>query len=239
VRLVYTEMDDGPRHLMRPERWRSVSGAPFPVEDEYELGPTLAHAAYPVSWLVAFFGPARAVTSFEARVAPDDHVGPGIRAPNLSVACIEFDSGVIARLTNGQYAPVDRHFRVFGDHGVLSTPECWDFKAPVYLQRRTWVHLKAQKHPTAARLLRLGPRKLRLQRGVETRHRPQRGHPMDFARGIADVADALAHRRPSRLSAEFALHVNEIVLAIQDAASLGSTRRLTTSCGPVEPMPWA
>jgi hypothetical protein len=33
--------------------------------------------------------------------------------------------------------------------------------------------------------------------------------------------------------------VNEIALAIQHPALFGSPRRMTTTCEPIEPMPWA
>ena len=46
---------------MAPEAWRSDSGNPWPVKDEYEVGCTLEHAGYYVTWFVAFFGPARTV----------------------------------------------------------------------------------------------------------------------------------------------------------------------------------
>ena len=36
VRLVYAEMDDGPIYQMQPETWKSASGLPWPIKDEYE-----------------------------------------------------------------------------------------------------------------------------------------------------------------------------------------------------------
>src|SRR5262249_49461000 len=63
-RLVLAELEDGPVHLMRPQTWASDSGAPWPYKDEFEVGCTLEHAGYYITWFVAFFGPARSVTSF-------------------------------------------------------------------------------------------------------------------------------------------------------------------------------
>jgi hypothetical protein len=62
---------------------------------------------------------------------------------------------------------------------------------------------------------------------------------MDFARGPAEMAAAIAERRPSRMSARYALHVNEIVLAMQSPAQMGSPRWLASSFQPPAPMPWA
>jgi hypothetical protein len=52
---------------------------------------------------------------------------------------------------------------------------------------------------------------------------------MQFCRGPAEIAAALLERRASRLPADFCLHNNEIVLAIQNATESGSTHRLRTS----------
>ena len=76
-------------------------GHPWPAKDEFEVGCTYEHAGYYLTWLPAFFGPARMVTAFSSCLIPDkgtdfplDH-----NAPDFSVACITFESGVVARLT--------------------------------------------------------------------------------------------------------------------------------------------
>jgi predicted dehydrogenase len=238
-RLVYAEIDDGPIHQMQPEAWRSDSGNPWPVRDEYEVGCTLEHAGYYVTWFVAYFGPVKTVTSFSTVLVPDKGVAVERQTPDFSVACLEFANGVVARLTHSIYAPHNHALKIIGDGGVLSIDECWDYGAPVHLQRRDWLGLKAEKYPVAARMVGLGPRKLPLVPGPGMPHKSQKANPMDFARGIAEVADALAWRRPSRMTARFALHVNEIALAIQHPALFGSPRNMTTTCEPIEPMPWA
>jgi hypothetical protein len=60
---------------------------------------------------------------------------------------------------------------------------------------------------------------------------------MDFSRGIAEQVQALHERREPRLSARFALHTNEIVLAIQRADS--GPYVVQSTFDSVEPMPWA
>ncbi len=61
---------------------------------------------------------------------------------------------------------------------------------------------------------------------------------MDFSRGVAELAAAIREKRPCRLSADYALHTNEMVLAIQDAKETGAAYTMTTSFDPIEPMPW-
>ena len=58
---------------------------------------------------------------------------------------------------------------------------------------------------------------------------------MDFALGPAEMLDAIAQGRESRLSGAYALHLTEVTLAIQE----GAVREMTTRCDPMEPMPWA
>ena len=61
---------------------------------------------------------------------------------------------------------------------------------------------------------------------------------MDFARGPAELADAIRNNRPSRLSARFSLHVNEMALAIHWAREQGATYQMRTMFDEIEPMPW-
>ena len=103
---------------------------------------------------------------------------------------------MVARLTHSIYAPHDHRLRMMGDAGVLSIDECWDYAAPVYLRQRDWVGLKAEKHPLAARAVGLGPKRLPLVPGPGMPHKSQKANPMDFARGIAEMADALAWQPP-------------------------------------------
>jgi hypothetical protein len=55
---------------------------------------------------------------------------------------------------------------------------------------------------------------------------------------VVELVEAIKAQRPSRLSAEFSLHVNEVVLAIQNATS-GVCYQPKTTFEPITPMPWA
>jgi predicted dehydrogenase len=239
VRVVYAELDDGPVHLMGCQGWRSDSGNAWPCKDEFEVGCTLEHAGYYVAWLVAFVGPATTVTSFATVTVPDKGIAVDVRTADFSVACIEFASGVVARVTCGIFAPHDHQLRIVGDGGVLSTADCWDYGSAVYLHKRTKLGLKAEKYPRAARLLGLGPKEQRLVRKPSFQYKTKGASRMDFARGPAEMAAAIGERRPSRMSARYALHVNEIVLAMQWPEHMGSPRKLTSTFEPLPPMLWA
>ncbi len=238
-RLVYAEIDDGPVHRMDFRSWRSSSGAPWPYQDEFEVGCTLEHAGYYVTWLIAFFGPARRVTSFATTLVPEKAPSLGVAAADFSVGCIEFASGVVARITCSIFGPHNHALHIAGDDGVLRIDDCWDYGSTVRLQRRTALGIRAEKHPRAAKLAGLGPKRVPLVRRPAFAWKARGANRMDFARGIAEMARAIDERRSPRLSAEVTLHANEIVLALQDPSAMGSPRVLTTKCGPVEPMPWA
>jgi predicted dehydrogenase len=112
-RLVYAELDDGNVAAMDYPTWISASGAPWPARDEFEVGCTLEHAGYHLTWLTAFFGPVHRMTTFSRVVQPDKGM-PGLNpAPDFAACCLEFANGVVARLTCSIYASHDHRLRFF------------------------------------------------------------------------------------------------------------------------------
>jgi len=232
VRMAHAEIEDGLRHRMPYEKWVSASGAPWPIREERELGCIRAHAGYAVSWLAGMFGPVRQVTAFAARVIDSAAAGCNgdPRGPDVGVACLSFDGGVVARLTCSIVAPRDRSLSVFGDRGILQNRDCSDDRSAVTLRN----------YFTLRRRLFTGFRRRRkLLRSGIGRVPPQGAQRRDFARGIADLADAIAENRHPRLSGGFCLHVTETVLAIHDAATNPGARPIASTFEPVTPMPWA
>ncbi len=232
VRLVYAEMDEGfvPRFAYR--KWFSASGNPWPYRDEFEVGCTLEHAGYCLTWLAAMFGPARSVTAFSSVLVDDkEDVPANCSAPDFSVACIRFDDGVVARMTNSIVAPHDHRFRVIGDKGVLYTGESWSIESPVYL--RPWITIRRRSM--------LSPWRRRIRRVRSGMPRPRSGgaQTIDFARGVAELAEAIQQKRRCRLDGRFALHVTELSLAIHHAMHDSCTHTLCSTFDPIEPMPWA
>ena len=68
--LAYAEADDDLIALAPVHLWKNVSGAPWPREDEFEVGCTLEHVGYYLTWLVFFFGPIESVTAFASLQHP-------------------------------------------------------------------------------------------------------------------------------------------------------------------------
>jgi predicted dehydrogenase len=232
VRLVYAEMDDGLLHKMPYRQWKSNSGTPWPYKDEFEVGCTIEHAGYYVTWLTAFFGPVTSLTAFASCQVDDKQTDVSLdpNAPDFSVACLQFASGVVARLTCSIVAPHDHRLQIIGDEGILLTRDCWFYNAPVFVRRSLTLRRKTFMSPFS--------RKYPLVQSSQQKQKIKKGQQMDYARGVAELADAIQTQRPCRLSAEFALHVNEVVLAIQNATS-GIAYQPKTTFDPIAPMPWA
>ena len=243
VRVVYAEIDEGPIQMRDPHLWHNASGAPYPYRDEFEVGCTLEHAAYYLTWLAAFFGPAKTVTTFSACVWPDRQVGQeellNVTTPDFSVACITFESGVVVRLTNGLVAPHNHSMQIVGDKGILTVDDCWNYSSPVYLDKYSKLRLRLNRfpifrtYPFLKNWFASRPRVYPPIKKVSWKKRFSR-YRMDYARGIDELARAIAEKRRTRLPADFSLHVNEVVLAILSAGN--STYKVTTTFEPLQPM---
>ena len=88
-RLIYAELDDDFIPQAPYKHWISESGAPWPYEDEFDVGCTLEHAGYYLTWLIAIFGPIRTVVAASAEVLPNK-TGNGATAPDYSTAILLF-----------------------------------------------------------------------------------------------------------------------------------------------------
>jgi predicted dehydrogenase len=234
VRLVYAELDDGMVHLMPYKRWRSMSGAPWPYQDEFETGCALEHAGYSLSWLVAIFGPVKTVTAYSDCLIPDKindvKLDPS-DTPDFSVGTLKFESGVVARLTTTIVGPHDHSIRVMGYRGVMEIDDCWFNDAKVYVRKFHTIRRKTFLSPFRSAFRIPGAPKRKL---VNTG-----GNRMDYASGVAELAEALRQGRSSRLSSRFSLHVTEVSLALQGAGTAGCSYHTRSRFEPIPPLDWA
>lgn len=247
VRLVYAEMDDGMVHLEKYQDWRTVNEVQWPAKDEFEIGCTYEHAGYHLGILAQIFGPARSVTTYANNLVPEKGkaLGSAQVAPDFSVGCIEYASGVVARLTCSIVAPQDRSLTIIGDKSRLVLDDVWNYGASLTLHD-TVKHYEPPKRDLASRVRRRmgwerpkieAPKTVPLVREADFQ-KPVRAAPMDFCRGIAELAASIRENRPCRLSAELAVHITELTEALQYPKST-QTYRLQSSFDPIQPMPWA
>jgi predicted dehydrogenase len=257
VHAVYAEMDGGLIYRSQYKEWVNEVGMHWPYKDEFEIGCTIEHAGYPVSWLSAYFGPVDTVTAFATCQVSDlqSDVGLEVMPPDLTVACLKFKSGVVARLTSSWIAPPDHSIRIFGDTGVLSTDDVWAPRSPIYIMRNRTVRIGPKtisipwrkKCPLSAPpgqtfVKQVGRAMMRSPRAIGRALRARILHlrkRVDFCLGPAELATALREGRPCRLSPEYCLHNTEIVLAIHNSLETGCSHQIKTSFAPMDPLPWA
>jgi predicted dehydrogenase len=242
VHVVYAEIDDSPIHLEQPNKWFSQSGAPWPYKDEFEVGCTLEHAGYYLTWFPAFFGPANKIAAFSTCLIPNKQILENealtVNTPDFSVACITFESGVVVRLTCSIVAPYNHSMQIVGEKGILSIDECWNYYAPVYINKYSKLGFRAEKYPLIRKssllktLLGIHPKPYPFIKKSNFKLRNLR-HYQDFSRGIAELAQAIIEKRRCRIPADYALHVNEMVLAIQNAFLTGTSYQMTTTFEPI------
>jgi len=251
VRLVYGNFEDG---MIAPQKapwnWKNRAGVAWPARDEFEIGCTYEHAGYLLTWLGAFFGPARSVTAFSSCQIPDKGIAVTAAAPDFTVGTLEYDDGVVARLTFGLVAPRDKSLMIIGDEGVLFAADVRNDACPVYVRHATlprwqavlWSRLGPIDRFLSARMAWPGSDVLFQRRYPFCRppsgHRVSRDKPVDFLRGPAELIEAISEGRDSRLSGRFAAHIVELTERLQWPARFASTR-VDTSFAPIAPMPWA
>ena len=134
IRLVYATFDEGMVHRQNPQNWRSVSGAPWPAKDEFEVGCTYEHAAYVLSWLAAYFGPARKIQAYASTRVQDKGIEVDSMAPDYTLASIEYDNDIVARFTTNILTPLDKSIKIYGETGILYTKNVRNDASPVYIQ---------------------------------------------------------------------------------------------------------
>jgi predicted dehydrogenase len=227
TRLAYAEIDDGYIRQAPYQHWKSETGAPWPAEDEFQVGCTMEHAGYYLTWLIQMFGPVRTVVAASAQLT-----GDAPAAHDLSIGILFHTSGVVSRLTCSIVAPHNHELRIVGDKGVLELDECWDNLAKVRFRKRTRIRRRLLELPIS--------RKLRLH-SKATHPVPAKGGSatMNFFLGPQQMLNSIAANNDPLPTMLMALHVNEVTLALQNAGEHSGAVAIKTTCTPTPPQPWA
>lgn len=199
------------------------TGVPARLDDPVFPGTLVDMGIYYLTHLVALLGPVRSVTGFAGNLLADiDDVAEEVRAARRRVnthfaALLRFDSGAVATLLVGfalgrSAAP---HLEIQGTGGSLNLPFPVFFDGDLYhtpigeATRR----VSTREAPTAVR-------------GWNAR-----------GMGVAELVSAARAGRPHRSSPEFALHLCEIMDAVERSGASGATVRLQTTCARPVPVP--
>ncbi|MGW3646023.1 Gfo/Idh/MocA family protein [Streptomyces sp. NPDC000878] len=189
-------------------------------------GPTLDWGPYHVAALVNLLGPvaevvgAGAIPSPRITVTAPDRVVDEVEVtvPTTTASILRTVSGVIVS-TLYSFDIWDMtlpHIEVYGTEGTLNIPNPNHHDAPVLVKRRTdadWWELPPVLPPTCDPAVRLF-----------------RGH------GVNDLVESLSGE-PLRVSGEFALHVLEVLEAIEQSTFAGGVRAIKSTA--VQPAPVA
>ena len=197
----------------RIERWHPAP-APF-----YAVGPLFDVGVYPLTLLTAFFGPVRRVTATADVVHADRVAAEGpfeVTSPDWIVAVIELGNGVLVRLTTNFYVETTRQrgLEFHGDDASLYLGCFQEFSAEV--------GIGARGEPFQP---------------LDLVRPPYPG--IDWARGVADLAEAIRDGRPHRASPWHAAHVCEVMCAIATSAADGHTVDVASSFTPPTWEAWA
>ena len=212
VRAVYAEVNHG-----RIEAWHP---APVPF---FDVGVMVDVGVYPLTIVTSILGPARSVRAWGWELMPERTTLDGapfhIGSPDLIVAAIELDGGAVMRLTSSFYVGLPgKHAEGIEFHGDDASLALGSFE-----KADATVELGSYGEPYEL---------------VDPVRPPFRGTA--WARGVADMADAIAEGRPHRASAEQAAHVVDILEAAATSIADGGRRvDVTTSFSPPPLMPWA
>lgn len=189
VRVSYAEINHG-----RIETWH-----PNPVPF-YQVGPVWDVAVYPLGVWAALCGPVKRVQATGKVLKPERVTKDGQtftpESPDFVVAMLEFENGMLGRLTTNFYVKPSKQgasMEFHGDEGSFALSSSYLFDA------------KVEYAPFGGEW--------------ETVELVRPGKPgIEFARGVQDLAAAMREGRPHRCAARRAAHVVEIIEAIHRSA---------------------
>ena len=208
---VYSAMNWG-----RIESWHP-NAAPFYSRG---VGPLLDVGVYALTVLTAAFGPAARVSGFGGiqqrrrtlQSGPNAGQEFTVETPDMIVAGLEFESGVLGRVTASFIAGNAKDgsgTEAHGEDGALWIGSNHDFNCPVEIQKNgRWEPLEYVAEPFG---------------GVE------------WGRAMFDLADSLRNGTPQRATGRQALHVLEICFAALESARTGTSARIASSFEPPAP----
>jgi predicted dehydrogenase len=197
-------------------------------------GPVLDIGCYPITQLVNCLGPVASVMAHASRahetrtVTSEPRRGEVIQVevPTTVNGVLEFANGASVALTVSW--DIWKHARLpielYGTEGSLLNPDPNFFGGPTRVSARNgeWQDLPLAVHPF----------------GTPTRKNNAGGEVADYRMvGVFDMACAIAQDRPHRANGDLALHVLEVMEALERSSVEGRRLRIETICERPDPVP--
>jgi predicted dehydrogenase len=213
-----------------PETWHPNPGFFY----KRGAGPVLDIGPYPVTQLVNLLGPVESVTAHASRGFPTRTVTSEPRAgeiievevPTMVNGALAFANGANVGLTVGW--EVWKHTRepieLYGSEGSLINPDPNFFGGTPRLSERNgaWQELPIEAHPF----------------GAPNRQMKSGAMVADYRiLGVLDMAQAIREGRPHRANGDLALHVLEVLQALERSSIEGQRIRIETICERPEALP--
>ena len=197
-------------------------------------GPVLDIGCYPIPELVNCIGPVASVVAHASRaretrtVTSEPRRGEVIEVevPTTVNGVLEFANGASVSFTVSW--DIWKHARlpieIYGAEGSILNPDPNFFGGPTRISARNgeWRELDLSAHPF----------------GAPTRKNNAGGDVADYRMvGVFDMACAIAAGRPHRASGDLALHVLEVMEALERSSVEGRRIRIATICERPAPVP--
>ena len=194
-------------------------------------GPVLDVGPYYVANLVQLLGPVARVAAVSTTPSPTRRIGSGprlgedipVEVPTTTQSLLHFASGAIVTLATSW--DVWQHdlepMTLFGTKGTMHVPDPNFFGGDVAItNERNPANLPEWQHA-------FGPPNRETSKGMAADYRTV---------GLAEMAQAIVKARPHRCNSAFALHVVEVLCAIERSASDSCFVAIETRCARPEPL---
>ena len=197
-------------------------------------GPMLDVGPYYVTQLVNLLGPVARVAGQATMGSATRTVGSGsmkdsiikVEVSTTLHGVLSFVSGASLTITTSWDVWKHRrlHFEIYGSEGSLLVPDPNFFGGEPLVTDHDgdWTPLDISAHPF----------------GKPNRRTNSGGHVADYRIiGLLDMAAAIRDRRPHRASCELAMHVMEVLDAVERSSAEGRHVNIETPCNRPEPLP--
>ncbi|MCT8343660.1 MULTISPECIES: Gfo/Idh/MocA family protein [Photorhabdus] len=204
IRLIKSAIHEGPVHKMNFGSWVSLSGAPWPAKNEFEVGCGFEHGSYVIDLILALMGTPDSMNYSSALIYPDKEVTDS-PAPDWIDLTLEYGDSRRAKIELSIVESEDHSFRIIGDEGEIIVEDLWMANSPIILRKNK--EDKIDRPPEHFSL-----RKMLHPHKIDRRYDDT--HFIDQATGVLDLATSLNYKLEPLLDIKRSLESINIIETI-------------------------